>query len=328
MADFSHIHKDFAAFSRYYTDVLLPELRELEQTRLEKLALFKKWRLPAIGAGVLAAVLVMVSFRHGVAALIAGAVVGGIGFFAARHPLASLVAKTHGDLMPRIATQLGLSLTKSGFSPPALPRFQHYGLLPSYDRASFEDLLMGTRHGADFAIYEAHLEDESTDQDGDTTWTTVFHGQVFRIDYHKEFSSETVIRRDAGMFNRFSKPGKEFKQVGIASPRFEKAFEAWSTDQMEARYILDPIVLERFLELENLYHGKNVRAAFADGSLYIALETGDQMKVGSAFEALDSQDRIETILKEFATIYDLIDVMIKPTDGRMEGAFSVSDVRE
>ena len=46
MADFSHIHKDFAAFSRFYTDELLPELRELEQTRLEKLALFKKWRLP------------------------------------------------------------------------------------------------------------------------------------------------------------------------------------------------------------------------------------------------------------------------------------------
>ena len=42
------------------------------------------------------------------------------------------------------------------------------------------------------------------------------------------------------------KPGKEYSHVGLASPEFEKAFEAWSTDQVEARELLDPLVLERF----------------------------------------------------------------------------------
>ena len=327
MTDFTHIHKDFENFSRFYTEDLYPRLAKKENLRLEKLAFFKKARIGAIAAGVLAFVSIFIAFDHLIAAIIIAALVGSIGFGIGYYPLGEMMKEAHSDIMPQIASQLGLNLQAKDFEPPAFERFRHYKLLPSYDRVDFEDLLTGARHGADFAIYEAHLENEHKDKDGNSSWSTAFHGQIFRIDYHREFLSETVIRRDTGFFNRFGKPGENFKQVGISSPRFEKAFEAWSTDQMEARYLLDPIVLERFLELENLYDGKNVRAAFAEGALYLALETGDRMAMGSAFKALDSQDSIETILKEFAAIYDLIDVMIKPTQGRTKGTFSIGDVQ-
>jgi hypothetical protein len=123
------------------------------------------------------------------------------------------------------------------------------------------------------------------------------------------------------------KPGKGFQPVGLISSRFEKAFEAWSTDQVEARDLLDPIVLERFEELERLFGGKRLRAAFADGKLIIAIETGDRLNMGTMFKRLENKARVETVLKEFDVIFDLIDVILKRAEKPLTGAFSLADVK-
>ena len=96
---------------------------------------------------------------------------------------------------------------------------------------------------------------------------------------------------------------------------------------MEARDLLDPIVLERFLELERLFGGKKLRAAFTGGKLLVAIETGDRLNMGSMFKPLESAERIEKILKEFDVVFDLIDVLLKRVDKRLDGAFSVDQIR-
>ena len=171
---------------------------------------------------------------------------------------------------------------------------------------------------------EAHLKYKSSGKNSSTR--TVFHGQLLVIDYHKKFLGETVVRRDAGIFNRLGKPGKEFQRIGIVSPKFEKIFEAWSTDQVEARELLDPIVLERFEELDRLFDGAKLRAAFTGGILCLAMESGDKLNMGSMFAPLEGPERINRILHEFDLIFDLIDVLFKQV-GRMDGAFSVESVR-
>ena len=102
--------------------------------------------------------------------------------------------------------------------------------------------------------------------------------------------------------------------------------KAWSTDQVEARELLDPVVLERFQELERLFEGKGLQAAFTEGKLIIALSTGDRLNMGTMFKPLEGEDRVETIVSELDVIFDLMDVAVKRVDKKMSGAFTIDQL--
>lgn len=231
---------------------------------------------------------------------------------------------THG-LLDLIARKLGFSYSGKMTRPDYHARFRDLKLLPRHNREEWEDEVRGVHAGSGFVFCEAHLKMKSSGKNSSVR--TVFHGQLFIIDYPKRFLGTTILLRDMGPANALFRPGKEFSRVGLASPVFEKAFEAWSTDQVEARDLLDPVVLERFQELERLFGGKKLRAAFADGKIYLAMETGDRLNIGTMFRPLHGADRVEKILAEFDAIFDLIDVLLKRLDGRIDGAFSVAHVR-
>lgn len=231
---------------------------------------------------------------------------------------------THG-LLNHIAGKLGFSYRGKVSRPLYYERFSRLKLLPGHNREAWEDEVRGSYRGNGFEFCEAHLKYKSSGKNSSTR--TVFHGQLFLIDYPKRFLGTTVVLREMGPLNAFMKPGREFARVGLASPVFEKAFEAWSTDQVEARDLLDPIVLERFQELERLFGGKKLRAAFDDGKIMIAIETGDRLNIGTMFAPLHGPARVEAILAEFDAIFDLIDVLLKRVEGRTTGAFSIADVK-
>lgn len=231
---------------------------------------------------------------------------------------------THG-LLERIAANFGFTYASKPGRPSLYDQFRRLKLIPGHNREKFEDAVSGVYGGAPFSFCEAHLEMQSSGKKNSRR--TVFHGQLFAIDYPKRFLGSTVVQRDMGVLNALTKPSKEYQRVGLASPAFEKVFEAWSTDQVEARDLLDPIVLERFEELERLFGGKRIRAAFDGGKLLIAVETGDRLNIGTMFKPIEGTARVETILKEFDVIFDLIDVLLKRLETRMSGAFSLSDVK-
>ena len=47
-----------------------------------------------------------------------------------------------------------------------------------FDRYHTEDLIVGKIQGYEFALADVHTEKESTDSDGNTTYTTIFRGPV------------------------------------------------------------------------------------------------------------------------------------------------------
>lgn len=230
----------------------------------------------------------------------------------------------HG-LLDRLSRRMNFAYRGRLDRPDYYDAFRSLKLLPDHNIEAWEDEVKGAYGGADFTIVETRLRYKSAGKNSSTR--TVFHGQLLSLGYPRRFLGKTVITRDRGALNRFWKPGREFARVGLASAEFEKAFEAWSTDQVEARDLLDPVVLERFQELERLFKGKNLRAAFSDGALMLAIETGDRLNMGSMFKPLGRPDRVETILKEFDVIFDLIDVLTKRAEGRLDGAISLAALK-
>lgn len=313
--------EEFHGFPAFFESEIAPYLREKEEARQTAVL---HGGLILIGGAVAA----VAAFQF--APFISGSfhvlvIIGMIVFAAAVWR----VNKTRGDitsgLLERVCRKLGYAYRRDMGRPDYCAEYDRLKLFPGYNREAWEDEVRGERHGAEFTLCEAHLKYKSSGKNSSTR--TVFHGQLLIIDYHKRFLGETVIRRDAGILNRFGKPGPSFQTVGIVSPKFEKIFEAWSTDQVEARDLLDPLVLERFEELDRLFDGAKLRAAFTGGKLYLALETGDKLNMGSMFAPLHGAERVERILKEFDLIYDLIDVLLKRVDNRLDGAFSVEAVR-
>ena len=231
---------------------------------------------------------------------------------------------THG-LLERLARIFGFTYAARPGRPALYDQFRRLKLIPGHNREKFEDAVSGVYAGALFSFCEAHLEMQTSGKK--KSRRTVFHGQLFAIDYPKRFLGSTVIQRDMGVLNALTRPSKEYQRVGLVSAEFEKAFEAWSTDQVEARELLDPIVLERFEELERLFGGKKIRGAFDGGKLLIAVETGDRLTIGTMFRPIEGTGRVETILKEFDVIFDLIDVLLARLESRTAGAFSLADVK-
>lgn len=220
-----------------------------------------------------------------------------------------LKAGTKEHLMQSITRFLGWSYQLSGFLPPELDLLKRHKMLPSWDRKSLEDEMRGTAHGADFRLCEAHLEREDNSDDGDN-WTTVFRGVILEIDFHREFLGRTVVLRDKSIFNRRKFEG--MKRVGLVDPVFEKAFEAYGTDQVEARYLLTPDFMQRLVDLEKKFDGKQLRFGFLRNRLHIVVDAPNQFEAGSMFEPLTAPGRTQKILNEIDAIFAVIDGLVKP----------------
>lgn len=311
----------FDGFAKFYEASIAPYLAEKERARAK--AVSEALIVGAIGGalaiGVLAAAPPLLP-RVEIALLIAfgGTTLGALILNRARADI------THG-LLERIAGKIGFDYEGRCDRPLYYDRFQKLKLLPSHNRETWEDEVSGEYAGSSFVFCEAHLKYKSSGKN--RSERTVFHGQLFMIDCPKRFCGETIVLRDRGVVNALFRPGRDFQRVGLASPAFEKSFEAWSTDQVEARDLLDPLVLERFQELERLFGGGKLRAAFCDGKILIVIETGDSLNIGSMFAPFAGGERVEKILREFDAIFDLIDVVLTRVDGRTVGAFTLAAVK-
>lgn len=241
--------------------------------------------------------------------------------FAAGHwwayqPLKEVATNTKQQSLTAIANAIGCGYASAGFATAALAQFKQLKLLPSCDRSSFEDCFEGKHSGCTFAFYEGHLETRVQSRHG-TRWITVFRGQLIRIAFPKKFLGTTIVKRDAGLFNFMQRWMTGLERVGLGDSRLEKAFEVYSNDQVEARYLIHPVFMERLLELETRFKGKDLRCAFVEGDLLVAIEGGDKFEVGTMFARLDDIVRVRTIVADIAGIMHVIDAVLTAEHGAL-----------
>ncbi|MEM1146981.1 MAG: DUF3137 domain-containing protein [Pseudomonadota bacterium] len=306
--------RDFADFPQIYQDELQPALRAQEQDRVAAANTAKRWTWIGILIGVLGAVVGFVAFRVPQLALVS-AVIGFAVHGAGRGPLNKIGKRAKAMIVDPIAARFEMRFDPAPGTQTHLVDWRSAGLVPDWDVAGFEDRLTGDRSGVAFEFFEARLQQRrrSTDSRGRsrTRWVTVFSGQCLRFQFHKAFLGRTMVMRDAGILNRISGP-RGMERVTLESNAFEQAFDVYSTDQVEARYLLTPDLMQRLVELEKVFRGGKLRCAFRDNELLIALEGGNLFEPGSLFTPLDNPDRVRELLDDFAAIFNLIDSFADP----------------
>ena len=87
----------------------------------------------------------------------------------------------------------------------------------------------------------------------------------------------------------------------------EKAFQVYSTDQVEARYLITPDRMERLVALERHFKGGKLRGIFEGDHLTLALEAKDQFEAGSIWKPLYNPQRYIRALTEIGLVCDVID---------------------
>ena len=307
---FDESRPEFIGFNAFYAKTISPYLESLEQ---ERVAAVKNANVKGLAASafVFALAAFVYSKTGSIPFFIGISVVALLLGFGTRHIIAHKISgEIKQFIMDNVCGFVGLDYACDNFSAPDLEIWRTNKLLPGYDRVNFEDQMSGTAHGAGFIFCEAHLETKHRDKDGNTTWSTSFRGILLTINCPHKFLGRTVVLRDAGWFNAKKKSG--MKRVGLVDPVFEDIFEAYSTDQVEARYLLTPDFMQRLVDLETTISGKRIRFGFLQRQLYIAIEAPDQFEIGSMFKTLLGTERTQKILDEIGAIYNVIDGVMKP----------------
>ena len=112
-----------------------------------------------------------------------------------------------------------------------------------------------------------------------------------------------------GFLKRASKDKKNLcEKIILEDSKFNKKFDVYSSNQVEARYLVSPLFMEKFYNLKTVFGAKNIRCSFFDNNLMIAIETNkDLFEIGSLFKPVKDIESIERFYDEITTIYDLID---------------------
>ncbi|AXB56898.1 DUF3137 domain-containing protein [Flavobacterium fluviale] len=146
------------------------------------------------------------------------------------------------------------------------------------DRYKTQDLISGTADKTSFWFAEVHAEyktETQTKNGTKTTWHTIFKGIIFVADFNKNFEVSTVVRPKGvgdAIGAWFSKNVFSFgnsELVHLENTIFDEIFATYSRNQIEARYILTPAMMERILEL-NKKSEDTISLSFIDSKMYIA----------------------------------------------------------
>jgi hypothetical protein len=298
---------DEGHFAVFFDARIAPALKELEAERQVVLKAF--WRRTILCAAVIGgAFLLSTPFlgdRLTVPAVMAFVAIWGLVLF---KPLKQLGDRAKTRLLTTIAEAMGFTYQLKDFEAPGYERLRGMGLLPKPERTTFDDLFSGERSGAAFAICDANLEREEG-SGKDSHWVSVFQGQLIRLSFPKKFLGVTVVARDAGLLNMLHRP-KDLERVGLGASEFERDFEVYSTDQVEARFLVHPAFMQKLLDMEAAFQGSKLRGMFCDGELLLAVEGVDRFKVGNAFQRFDDMDQCADAASDLRQVLSVIDFVL------------------
>ncbi len=132
-----------------------------------------------------------------------------------------------------------------------------------------------------------------------------FKGVVIQIKINKDFSGNTVIRPDSLM--HFS-PDSKLKHTTLEDVQFERKFDVFTTDEVEARYLITTAFMDRLNNLKMAFNIDKISCAFYNQNLLIGLHTNkDLFKFASIGKSLYDYSEFSKLFKEIMSIYEMID---------------------
>ncbi len=173
-------------------------------------------------------------------------------------------------VFPDIANAYGLryvlrrKMTAADFRPARI--------VPLHKECVSEHFFEGQYKGANIRFSAITLK---TNGGKDRKTETLFQGLGVIIELNQvHFLGHTIVVEDGGTLNEWAREKlSDLKRADLVDPVFEKKYSVFTTDQVEARYLIDPLMIERINHLRQpsaRTHG-TLAVAYRDGAVYVML---------------------------------------------------------
>lgn len=293
-------------FDSYYKEKILPVLQPLERKRKRMLYVFMI-TLPLVILWLTFAVNRITNPETQIGAFYGLSMC--LSVLVLFLPALNYYKKNKESLLPLIAGFFG-DFTygyQKGIAEQMLTRSK---IIKAYDSFQTDDSFSGVYDNTDVSITEYTLyqiKQIRTNQGWRNTKTKSGGGVIFSARMNKKFKGQTIIVKDKGILNRFSRY-KNLQRVGLESPEFEKKYEVYSDDQIEARYLLTPVMLEYMLETQKSF--PKITYSFFDEQLFINIETAKNLfECSSFFRSIINKKRIEQNFEDLYYLFSIIKIL-------------------
>ena len=159
----------------------------------------------------------------------------------------------------------------------------HLGLEDIFESGLFQqrnymvsgsDMISGKHNGVPFITSDLTLQFKRNFSEENEQPDTVFYGQFFVARFNKKFDTPVyIVSTEKGADTRSYLEGSMGEQVKLEDPEFMKMFKVYGQDQVEARYILTPSLMERLKELAKRTKGAYY-VAFYQNKITVANNSG------------------------------------------------------
>ncbi len=183
------------------------------------------------------------------------------------------------------------------------------------DRYTGEDFVSGKVGETEFYFSELKTYYQSQDKNNRKRDHLIFSGLFFVADFHKNFSGFTFVLPDylgnitgSNILDKMmgkldSRPGE---LIVLEDPVFESLFRVYSTDQVEARYILSSSMMSRIVSLQKKM-GNRISIAFVASKVFVAIHTRKNMFEPSLFKPVERFELIHEFAEDFKFTCEIVE---------------------
>lgn len=187
----------------------------------------------------------------------------------------------------------------------------------SADRYEVEDRISGRLGDTDFMFSEIHAQQRHTTSDGKggttTSYRTFFRGIFMQADFHKHFHSTVRVMPNRSAFlGRLGRALSGFRPFSheqlltFEDPDFEREFNVYGSDDVDARYILSPGLIRRIMDIRRRWNHE-VRLSFFDSWVCIAIQHGNNLFEPDLNRAANCRQQLESLTAELRACLEIID---------------------
>ncbi len=97
-------------------------------------------------------------------------------------------------------------------------------------------------------------------------------------------------------------------EMKLEDPEFNKKYKAYSSDQIEGRYLITPAFIERFNNLQTAFGTNKAKCSFYGDEIMFAISTDKNLfEIGNLFHNLNNPKQMEVFFNELSSILALVD---------------------
>ncbi len=159
-------------------------------------------------------------------------------------------------------------------------------LLPPETDISLEDTFTGiTKNGSWYKISEVVLKSNK-----------VF---IFLKFKGKNYSNTILMPKDEFQYSY------KLKQIYLEDVELDKIYNIYSDDEIEARYLLNPSLMEKISNLGKTYGGNRISLSFFGNNLVIKIATGNAFEIGGLFCSVNNDYPLFHVHDEIRVVQEL-----------------------